>query len=66
MEDEREDNGWFYYTFAMNDEKGRLIEISVPAQNETDARRQINQMLFTVCDYDHPKWKYWLNDCHPY
>ena len=63
---ERDDSGWFYYTFAMNDENGRLIEISVPAQNETDARLQVNTMLFMECNWGHPKWKYWLNDCRPY
>jgi len=63
---ERNDVGWFDYTFGMNDDNGRLIQITIPAQNESDARHTLNLMLFEQCNWGHPRWNYWLNDCKPY
>lgn len=57
---ERDDSGWFEYTFAMNDENGRLLQIIVPARSEADARKLVNKM------YHLDRWHYWLNDVRPY
>lgn len=63
---ERNDEGWFDYTFGMNDENGRLIQITVPAQTKEDAVRIVRQMLFFECNPGSPRWRFWLNDCRPY
>ena len=57
---ERDDSGWFEYTFGMNDESGRLLQIIVPARSEADARELVNKMFYL------DRWSYWSNDVHPY
>ena len=57
---ERCDEGWFDFTFGMNDENGRLIQVTIPA------RLKLRQMLFMECVEGNPRWHFWLNDCKPY
>ena len=57
---------WNKYTFGMNDENGRLIQISVPARTRDDAYRMVKQMLFFKCAEDDPRWNFWLNDEEEY
>lgn len=63
---ERDDTGWFDYTFGMNDDNGRLIQIIIPARTEDAARKVVRKMLFGEKYLDGISRHFWLNDCQPY
>jgi hypothetical protein len=63
---ERDDTGWKLFSFGMNDEDGRLIEIKIPAQSQAEAVRKIKTLLFRELCEDDPKNKFWLNEEEDY
>lgn len=63
---ERNDTGWKLFTFGMNDENGRLIEIKMPARDEAEAIRNVKGLIYPAHTADHPQNRFWLNDVESY
>ena len=56
---ERNNDGWKLYTFGMNDEDGRLIEIKMPARNYQEAVHRTKRIVNAKCAF-------WLNSEEEY
>lgn len=63
---EGDDTGWKLYSFGMNDENGRLIEIKMPARTYEDAVGNMKRLIYMERPADHPLNQFWLNDEEDY
>lgn len=49
------------YCYGANDERGKLIELNIPSETETESRRRLAELVGKE-NYK----KFWLNDAREY